>query len=324
MARIAQPPIGPVASESLRVLYITSRGHSGSTLLDLLISGHSSITSVGELKMLASADRQRKLCSCHGMEPQVCPYWSRVEQELEARSGLRFETLQLDSVDPLLLHQHNLALYRSVAAVSGCSVIVDSSKSLPRLRDLMQGVQLYGGYELVPIHLLRGPLGLVHSYIKNGGIKTSRDFGLVCYNYAANYFRTEHLLAGRSHLFVRYEQLASAPRRELKRLMAALALSFEEGQLDWGRGPRRNIHGNDMRFRAGGPIRLDRSWLRGLSAWQILAVLWLTLPVRLHWLGERPSSRLMEIWRRRFKPGRPVALTPAPVASASGLSGDHR
>ena len=306
----------------VRVIYITSRGHSGSTLLDLLISGHSSITSVGELKMLSVADRRRKLCSCHGLEPEACPYWSRVERELESRSGLCFASLKLESPDPLLLHQHNLALYRSVAAVSGCRVIVDSSKSLPRLRDLLQGVELYGGYELVPIHLLRGPLGLVHSYIKNGAIRSGRDFANVCYNYSVNYFRTRALLATRPHLFVRYERLAASPRRELRRLMAALAVPFEEEQLDWGRGPRRNIHGNDMRFRAGGPIRLDRSWRRGLSWCQQLAVLWLTLPVRLSWLGERTSRRLMDIWRRRFKPARLVPVPPLPVMADSGVSGE--
>lgn len=324
MAQQAGPRGASPAGDPLRVVYITSRGHSGSTLLDLLISGHSAITSVGELKMLSVTDNTRKLCSCHGLEPEVCPYWSCVEQELQARAGLSFATLKLDSVDPLILHQHNLALYGSVAAVSGCRVIVDSSKSLPRLRDLLQGVELYGGYQLIPIHLLRGPLGLVHSYVKNGAIRNRRDFALVCYNYAANFFRTQSLLVGRPHLFVRYEQLARSPRRQLQRLMPALGLAFEDDQLDWGRGPRRNIHGNDMRFRAGGPIRLDRSWRRGLSWRQQLAVLWLTLPVRLSWLGERPCRRVMETWRRRFKPARQSpGSVPSPLAAVDP-PGDER
>lgn len=308
-SRASAPDQGP-----LHILYITSRGHSGSTLLDLLISGHSAITSVGELKMLAEVDRRRKLCSCHGLEPQVCPYWHSVEQQLLASAGLRFDDLRLDSPDPWVNHHHNLALYESVAAVSGCRTIVDSSKGLPRLRDLLQGVDLYGGYELVPIHLLRGSLGLVHSYVKNGRIRSGLDLAEVCYNYASNVFRTEALLKGRPRLFVRYEQLARAPRRELQRIMAQLALSFEDDQLDWGRGPRRNIHGNDMRFRAGGPIRPDHSWRRGLTPGQILRVIWFTLPVRLSWLG-RPSQRLMETWRRRYKPSR------AALAAARAESG---
>ena len=299
MASALQQPTAE--HKPLRILYITSRGHSGSTLLDLLISGHSALTSVGELKMLSSDDRQRKLCSCHGLEPEVCPYWHAVQLDLVQRTGLRFADLRLDSPDPWIHHQHNLALYESVAAVSGCRVIVDSSKSLPRLRDLLQGQELYGGYELLPIHLLRGSLGLVHSYVKNGSVATRRDLALICYHYINNFFRTEALLRPRPHLFVRYENLARRPALELQRIMQSLAIPFEPDQLDWGRGPRRNIHGNDMRFRAGGPIRPDRSWRRGLSVGQILAVIWFTLPVRLSWLGA-PSRRLMVLWRRLFKP----------------------
>ena len=313
----AQPPSRSSAPDDvpLRILYITSRGHSGSTLLDLLISGHSAIASVGELKMLAEVDSRRKLCSCHGLEPQVCPYWHSVEQRLRVSVGLRFDDLRLDSPDPWINHCHNLALYESVAAVSGCRTIVDSSKGLPRLRDLLQGVDLYGGYELVPIHLLRGSLGLVHSYVKNGRIRSDLDLADVCYNYTSNVFRTEALLDGRPHLFVRYERLARAPRRELQRIMAQLAMPFEEDQLDWGRGPRRNIHGNDMRFRAGGSIRPDRSWRRGLTPGQILRVIWFTLPVRLSWLG-RPSRSLMDAWRRRYKPSR-AALAAARAQSST-------
>ena len=306
---------GTPAHSPLRILYITSRGHSGSTLLDLLISGHRSITSVGELKMLADSDVRRKLCSCHGLEPRACPYWHSVEQHLQVSAGLGFDDLRLNSPDPWVNHRHNLALYESVAAVSGCRTIVDSSKGLPRLRDLLQGVDLYGGYDLMPIHLLRGSLGLVHSYVKNGRIRSDLELADVCYNYASNVFRTEALLRRRPHLFVRYEQLARAPRRELRRVMAALDMTFEEDQLDWGRGPRRNIHGNDMRFRAGGTIRPDRSWRRGLTPRQILRVIWFTLPVRLGWLG-RPSQRLMDTWRRRYKPSR-AALAAARAESRS-------
>ena len=37
-------------SDQIQLVYITGRGHSGSTLLDLLISAHSEVVSVGEAK----------------------------------------------------------------------------------------------------------------------------------------------------------------------------------------------------------------------------------------------------------------------------------
>lgn len=310
---VAAPAFEP---PPLRVLYITSRGHSGSTLLDLLLSGHSALTSVGEIKMLPSPDSSRRLCSCHGLDPLECPWWRQVQDHLIASTGLRFADLRFESVDPWVNHQHNLALYRSVAAVSGCCTIVDSSKSLPRLRDLLQGAELYGGLEILPIHLLRGPLGLVHSYVRNGFVHSPEDLAEVCYNYANGYFRADDLLHRRPHLLVHYERLARHPRRELQRLMAAIGLPFEEEQMDWGRGPRRNIHGNAMRFRAGGPIRLDRSWMRGLTPAQMLQVLWFTLPVRLR-RRRLTSRRLMRLWRLRYKPSGRRAPASAAIPEAS-------
>ena len=41
------------------MVYITSRGHSGSTLLSLILGGHSQIVSGGELKMLINAKDEK-------------------------------------------------------------------------------------------------------------------------------------------------------------------------------------------------------------------------------------------------------------------------
>lgn len=305
MTRLALPsshsPKGEAAP--LHILYITSRGHSGSTLLDLLISGHSAVTSVGEIKMLASAEVGRKLCSCHGLEPRCCPYWQEVEDHLIASAGLHFIDLSLEGDDLEIVHRHNLALFNSVSVVSGCRTIVDSSKNLSRLVGLLNAVDRYGGMVLTPIHLHRESLGLAHSYVKGCLVKSSGDLAVLCYHHCNNFYRTNELLRGRPSLFVRYERLAASPRRELMRIMLGLGLEFEEIQMDWGGGPRRNIHGNDMRFKAGGPIRLDRSWRRGLPLWQILQVILFTLPLRVTWMGP-PARHLMARWRRHCKPAR--------------------
>ena len=62
--------------ESVRptVVYITSRGHSGSTLLSLILGGHSQVVSGGELKMLINAKAESKLCGCHFVTPDQCPF----------------------------------------------------------------------------------------------------------------------------------------------------------------------------------------------------------------------------------------------------------
>ena len=76
-----------------RLLYITGHGHSGSTLLDILLGNHSRVVSLGEVEHLAkwgaSADPQ-KSCSCN--KPiSDCPYWSSV------RVAIRRETREESS-----------------------------------------------------------------------------------------------------------------------------------------------------------------------------------------------------------------------------------
>lgn len=268
-------------------MYITSRGHSGSTLLSLLISGHSQVISAGELKMLNHPDPTRRLCSCHRLVPDACPFWRQVQERVIAAVGLSLDQLLLqeDGDDGSFLH-HNRALFAAIAAVSGCEVIVDSSKSLPRLSRLLavHGREPDPGFEMLPIHLHRGPFGSMNSARRKGD-----DLRDAAYNYSRLFFLTHKRLRGVPSMRVYYERLASAPRRELGRVMAWIGLPMEEAQFQWRDGVRRDIHGNVMRFGASAEIRLDQSWRRQLSWRQKLAVFVWTLPVRLRssWLFER-------------------------------------
>ena len=113
-----------------RIIYITSKGHSGSTLLDLLISSHNQVTSLGEIKVL-SARRKKSpqtvlegRCTCGANTILDCLFWQRVEQF----SGIPLQELDVDSKDPVIFKQHNRAIFQAAAAVSGNEFIVDSSK----------------------------------------------------------------------------------------------------------------------------------------------------------------------------------------------------
>ena len=283
----SQPTIKP------RVLYITSRGHSGSTLLSLLVSGHSQVVSAGELKMLSNPDPQRRLCSCHRQVPSQCPFWSAVEQRVKEQLGCSLDQLQLvDEGDDATFRSHNEALFAAIAQVSGSALIVDSSKSLPRLLRLLSVEAQGAAFELHPVHLHRGPFGSMNSARKRGDVLRQ-----AAYNYIRLFFLTRERLRGVGALRVYYERLASDPHAEMARVMAWLKLPLEEGQFQWRDGVRRDIHGNDMRFGSSDQIRVDQSWRQQLTWTQKLGVLAWTLPVRLRspWLFRR-----VRLW---IKPG---------------------
>ena len=283
----------PNQSTKVRVLYITSRGHSGSTLLSLLVSGHSQVVSAGELKMLSNPDPQRRLCSCHRQVPSECPFWGAVEQRVKDRVGCSLDQLLLmDGGDDDMFLRHNEALFLSIAEESGSALIVDSSKSLPRLSRLLTVEAQGADFVLHPVHLHRGPFGTANSARKRG--ETLRQ---AVYNYTRLFFLTRERLRGVRALRVYYERLAVAPRAEMARVMGWLNLPLEEGQFQWRDGVRRDIHGNDMRFGSSDQIRLDQSWRQQLTWSQKLGVLIWTLPVRLR------SAWLFRLLRRWIEPG---------------------
>lgn len=73
-----------------RIVYITGHGHSGSTLLDLLLGNHPRMLSLGEVELLsehAAGDTSRpfgnpvKPCAC-GVQVSACPFWNEVADKL--------------------------------------------------------------------------------------------------------------------------------------------------------------------------------------------------------------------------------------------------
>lgn len=245
-----------------KLIYIVSLGHSGSTLLDLLISGHPAIATTGEAKNLNPASMSRKHCCCTELVSD-CPFWRRVARELWERNALRFRDLDVESPHDATFESHNLALFAAVRAVTGRSIIVDSSKNTRRLRRLLN----LGHFEIKPVHLVRAPQGYVYSKLRGGRhhwLATSRRYARVTKKARA-------LLRDVEHARVRYEDLATDPAQVLSVVMPGFGLDFLPQQLDWSNRERHDAGGNRMRRRPA-EIRPDYAWKRGLGAWQKVGI----------------------------------------------------
>ncbi len=73
-------------------IYIVARGHSGSTLLELLLNGHPQVAAMGEIAKLSlqfGQDIRPWLgrCSC-GERPGDCPVWSRIAADVREQFGV--------------------------------------------------------------------------------------------------------------------------------------------------------------------------------------------------------------------------------------------
>ena len=253
-------------------------GRSGSTLLDLIISSHSQVTSLGEIHLLSSWRRispQTSLehrCTCGAKPILDCLFW----QEVEHCSGISLQELDMDSKDPVIFKQHNQAIFQAAATVSGSEFIIDSSKDILRLEKLVTIKEL----NIKPIHIVRHPGGVVYSNIKSG-----KNWLTVTREYTNSIMHTRRFLKNRHFFTIYYEELASAPQQTLAELMKWLELPFEDTQLNWKSAPHHQMAGNNMRFSEDSQIKLDNEWEKKLSWIQKTTIAWMTLPTRHSSLG---------------------------------------
>ncbi len=276
----------------MKIVYVTGLGRSGTTLLDVLLNAHGAMVGVGEVHKLGSfarlerqrnprsTDRIGNSCACGAEDIWQCPFWTRVNAELEARHGRKLDDLDLEARDRATFRRDNRQLFEAVAAAGGVDAVVDSSKRVGRLGRLLRHPDL----EVVPVQVLRDPKGRANSVRRRKG-QVFRP--TIQYSYRS--LRLFALLFSRPHLVVHYERLASAPEVEMRRVMAYLGLPYDPAQVrDWASRENHNLAGNGVRTARDSEISLRETWEEDLGRWSRLGIDLLAAPGRaLNWLKER-------------------------------------
>lgn len=258
----------------MKLVYIVGRGHVGSTLLELMLNAHPLVVSGGEIKVVHSAAQRgdKAKCTC-GKPASTCPFWSSVSDALDRGGGPSLALIETKGSLTKSDVADNVMMLKTIRQLTGTEVIVDSSKSTRRLRALLTSPDL----EVVPIVLYRDPRGQVFSEMRK-----RRSLLMSIYRFRHAYREIVELLAGRPHLFLRYEDLVASPEATLRALMQALGLGFDPKQHDWATSEHHGLGGNRMRQKrsADTPIIPDDEWQAGLSPLRQWLVKWATQSVR--------------------------------------------
>lgn len=245
---------------SWNLVYITSNGHSGSTLLDMLIGSHSACTTLGEIHMLTL--NSKGVCACGAPSYRECRFWSDVGARLQAEQAPPLSSLRLHSENNAEFRRMNRALFKVLQEKTGSDWYVDSSKKIDRLKKLLDDPE----FNVLPLHIVRRPEGVICSNVIKG-----RPYLGELRSYYKGLWSRYRYLRGRSYLLVSYESLCSNPERVLSRIMAAMGLQFEPGQLCWTDHQHHNVNGNKRtRTSRQSSIRLDERWRVELSLEQRL------------------------------------------------------
>lgn len=284
-----------------RDVYICSAGHSGSTLLDMLLGSHPRCESIGELVHLPMDMAMNNTCAC-GQPMTNCTLWPEVMRRLGVDPRADPYALNLgysipkvgDKQRTSLMHRlktrpknaikyaelrfglewlggmlpefeqgivNTQAVYERVRELTGKDVVVDSTKHYLRAAEL---------YRKQPettrvILLVRDGRGVYYSGLKRG---FGRRYSLNAWN---NHYRHALVILGKhvpeSHrITVHYEDLVEDTRGTLEQLCQFLGIEYSDAMLDFRSTVHHNVNGNDMKFESTLELRLDVAWKSKLEA----------------------------------------------------------
>ena len=297
-----------------RVLLIAGSGRSGSTLLANVLGSVPGVFSGGEIRYLFQRGLQdNRLCGC-GVPFRECPTWGRVLERVAGNppaldSALLAETAagwgrirrlhRLLALSPGRLPADLAAyagvldgLYRAVPAVTGASLIVDSSK-LPaygRLLDLLPGV------DLRVVHLVRDPRAAAYSWSRHKPLTDgarAREMERISPAKSAVLWNVWNVAAGllwsgetERYLRLPYESWLAEPRLWIERILAMAGQPADLDAVFVGDRtvrlqPTHTVAGNPDRLRQGDVVlRLDDEWQRAMRRRDRVLVSTMTAPVR--------------------------------------------
>lgn len=185
---------------------ICGAGHSGSTLLGLVLGSHSEVFYAGE------TEKTRKGCKICGAE---CPVWSRFAPHPD--------------------------LYEAIARIVGKAVIADSSKPVRWIDQRVAELDRLG----VPhklVYLARDGRAVVNSRVRKYGDAEEAIAQWIAQIEATEALIARR--GEENVLRVRYEELVTSPEENVKRVCAFAGLTYEPSMLRYEEHEHHPIGGN--------------------------------------------------------------------------------
>lgn len=275
------------------LVYILGAGHSGSTLLNFLLNGHSQILGLNEVQEI------RRYMGENARDDRLSDdFWQTVKQQYEATSQKSFKSVvkihwkkapiwsSKDKVrrrgiaEPNLISQfwewqkiqasdaltfadwtqRNQWLLSAISAESKADFLVDASKAWQRLLLLQKS----GCFKIKVIHLVRDGRAVINSYIRK---YDSFKVGFRRWsNQAIAAMVARQQFPSEDWIKIHYEDLATQPETVLRQLCQFLSISYEPDMLEFRQHTYVGIRGNRMAEDAHNKaIVFDQKWKRELS-----------------------------------------------------------
>lgn len=286
------------------LIFICSAGHSGSTLLDLLLGAHSRIESLGEITQLPKNLALNTECCC-GTPIRQCSVWQTVVGKLNQRLGIDIDldpySLNLGFIQASVVIDRNQQtkwkvmqrkaafaaryfelLYNLPVGILTNRLLLDGVKNKRALYDVVaettnvDWIVDSSKHYLEAINLYKNdPENTrVILLVRDGravyysGIKHGFSRKVSLDAWKNTYKRALPLIekyVPKEHVMkVRYEDLASDTKLVLQSICNEVGLGFEPEMLNFHKNTSHITNGNNMRFASSPDIKLDMAWQQKL------------------------------------------------------------
>lgn len=288
-----------------RLVFVCGAGHTGSTLLDLLLGSHRAAVSLGEITQLPKNLALGTACSC-GMPVGRCDFWAPLIAalaETEEFRGMSDDPYVLylglfeagTVIDPnhqtLLRRLYRKAVYAGAYARWRWDVRALAAFTRPLARGARNKWRLFtlvaGKSKTIVVDSSKHYLEAAALYVAapqrtkvillmrdgravfHSGLKRGKSRRLALDAWRRTYLHAlpilERIVPAGDLLEVRYEALVTEPARELQRICRFVGVTFDVAMLDFRSRPHHVLSGNDMRLGQSAAIRIDESWKHALS-----------------------------------------------------------
>lgn len=226
-----------------RVIFIMGVGHSGSTLLELILGSHSKILGLGELanlqeKLDSNPSEPARLCS---ICPGECELWnSRADISVLNRyfsNRKRYSTLVRQ------IYRQRKSIYQYFFEWFDAPILVDSSKRVSWIQRQLQPAVHWRKITPILLYITRDGRAVMNSYLRKYADATAEA---VSRNWKDNVERMEDFFRrfNGPKTMLAYESLAVKPYETTYWLTDFLGLRFEPEMLQYWKHDHHTCNGN--------------------------------------------------------------------------------
>jgi len=266
-------------AKQIKVIYILGGGHSGSTLLDKILSTNPAIVSGGEISFYCIYRDKvehpkinrltRHRCSCQ-KDLEKCPYWGKIVTADNGRLKIKknytlgenfnviVELYRRKKIKKHEVTNSNYDLFKLMLDVKPAQYILDSSKDPRRLLDLYHDPRI----KLFVIHLIRDGRSYAYSYQKP--VRKKIGVKQYCYLRSLVEWIIINTIAIRQikkldapAVTINYETFCRQPNQEIKKIEKLTNLKFDVNKHN---PEHHSISGNYKTLEMNKPIKLVEKW----------------------------------------------------------------